>query len=460
VSSPGTCLRRGIVSVAAALVTLAVLALVAACNESDAPATAAEPTVARVDIVRVRATREVPRIRTFGSLSFRRKADVTIGVEGVLSQMPVEEGDEVRDGQLIARAENVQLEIRMRQAEASLLQANSSLQLAEAQYRDAVTEVDARLLGVERTAIEIDQQERQLGELRKRLVEQERLLEVDGIPESELESTRFSIISAESKLETLRKDREIQMIGLRDQDILDNGFAVPQRASARREILRRINTQTEQAQVEVARARVEAAQAEIASSEALLEQLTITSPLDGVIGARHLEAGERVEPGTQVVTVLADDEVYAVFPVPESDLSVLRKGQEARVFIEALGEERSGTVTVVAPTVDPQTGSVRVRAALSNAGGDLRPGMFATVEVLHGQERETIRIPETAVARKSGGSGSVFTVVNGRAFRREVSFGNQDGDMIEIVSGLEEGDLVIDAPSPLLREGEDVEEIR
>jgi len=126
--------------------------------------------------------------------------------------------------------------------------------------------------------------------------------------------------------------------------------------------------------------------------------------------------------------------------------------------VDALGSTAfRARVALVSPVIDPQAGTVTVKALLANPSMRMKPGMFARVKLVYGTPRRVVVIPTSAIAQKKGSSAKVFTVVNRRVFVREAKLGKEVGGSWTVEEGLRPGERLVDSPSLLLKEGEEVE---
>jgi HlyD family secretion protein len=419
------------------------------------PAAAAPQRVKTIVAAEAQAAQE---LASYGSISFQKKADVTALVDGTVTEIAVAEGASVAEGQLLARLKNIQLELRKRQAESAASSARSELELAQARLWEGQLQVEARIAGIQRSELELASKRRELDELAKALKNKEQLLSVGGTTEEAMASLRMSYAAAQTGVQLLEKDLDIRRIGLRDADILSRGLAVPHEEGARRRVLVQIGTLTLAAERDVAKARAESAAAELGAAEQLLAELDIRAPLSGIVGARYIEAGERAAADAKLFTLISTGEVYVVFPVPEAEAQRVVEGAPVEVSVDALGSTAfRARVALVSPVIDPQAGTVTVKALLANPSMRMKPGMFARVKLVYGTPRRVVVIPTSAIAQKKGSSARVFTVVNRRVFVREATLGKEMGGRWTVEEGLRPGERLVDSPSLLLKEGEEVE---
>ncbi len=394
---------------------------------------------------------------SFGSVVYTRKNDITAAIEGIVESMPVREGDSVRTGSRLAALRNVQATIARDKAAAAVTSARAAARLAETEYEDARKAVESRFLNAEKTTFEISQGERKLESLRAKLRDAERLFAVGGVAEESLVAARTELANAEDGHEILKRDGAISAIGLRDSDLVDAGYSPPDDEGKRRHLLVELNTRTERARLEVARANVSSAETELSSAEALIRELTLESPISGIVGALYKETGERVEPGDKLMTVFASDDAWIAFPVDEGDAALLRKGMRVVAVAESIRKEPLvGAIDVISPTVDPQSGNVMVKALVRDLGARGKPGTFASVTVETGARKRAIAIPPSALLLREDSRGTVMIVRGGRAFERAVTLGAERKAGIEVTEGLSPGESVMLEPSPFIKEGNEV----
>jgi Cu(I)/Ag(I) efflux system membrane fusion protein len=172
--------------------------------------------------------------------------------------------------------------------------------------------------------------------------------------------------------------------------------------------------------------------------------LTLTAPFDGVVLEKMVVVGQGVMLGMKLYRLANLRTVWIEGEVFEQDLGLIRVGTRAAVELTAYpGRSFAGRVGFVWPTVDPESRAGRVRVALSNPDGLLRPGMYATMLFDAALGRELVSVPAEAVVM-TGERNLVFVVTgDGMLQPREVTIGARAGDRIEIRRGLEPGERVV-----------------
>ena len=217
-----------------------------------------------------------------------------------------------------------------------------------------------------------------------------------------------------------------------------------------------------QAELDAAEARAKQAGAAVANLRAVIAKKTVRAPFDGRISIRQVNLGQILAPGTPIASLQAVNPIHADFWLPQQALRDLAPGEPVRLRTDTFPDAVwKGEVTTVNPEVDPATRNVRVRATVANADGRLRPGMFGNAEVVSSEKREVLTIPATAVLYAPYGD-SVFAIEEQKdaagkprpvARQKFVRLGERRGDLVEVVTGLREGETVVGSGGFKLRNG-------
>jgi membrane fusion protein, copper/silver efflux system len=171
--------------------------------------------------------------------------------------------------------------------------------------------------------------------------------------------------------------------------------------------------------------------------------VTFFSPASGVLTKKDVVPGMRVNAGDMPFEIVDLSRVWLLADAYETDLPYVKVGLPLTLTLKALPEKVfRGRVAFIDPLLDPRTRTAKVRIEVPNPGGDIKPEMFGEV-VVEGASREALRIPADAVIH-SGTQTVVFVALpNGKFQPREVLLGAGDAKLVEVVSGLEEGDGVV-----------------
>ena len=192
----------------------------------------------------------------------------------------------------------------------------------------------------------------------------------------------------------------------------------------------------------------------------LVENTILRSPITGVVTARYYDRGDMYGMASPIFTVQQITPVKILVGISEGDYTKVSKGDKVTLSVDALpGKTFDGTIKRIYPTIDPMTHTVNVEVQVPNTDRQLRPGMYAKVNVTFGHNRSIV-VPDAAVVRLQGsGQRNVFVVEDGIAVQKEVSLGRHFDGQYEILSGLEEGEQVVVKGGSALRNGAQVEVI-
>ena len=201
-----------------------------------------------------------------------------------------------------------------------------------------------------------------------------------------------------------------------------------------------------------------AQETQVVSARRALDRATVSAPFDGVVSGRSVEPGQVVAAGSALMTLvdLSSLEVEATAPV--SFAPELATGQAVDLTVEGFGDRVfAGEVARLAPVAIEGSRMLPVYVALDNPGGELRGGMFATGRIVLESREGGLAVPAGAI-RRDGAGDHVLVIAGGTAERRAVVTGRSwDGEaLVEIESGLADGDLVVIEPLPELAPGDSV----
>jgi HlyD family secretion protein len=218
-----------------------------------------------------------------------------------------------------------------------------------------------------------------------------------------------------------------------------------------------------EARYQAALAQLDLARAQNTQSKARLDELrinlsntVITSPVNGFVAKRNVDPGAFVSQQAPVADVVDITRVRLVANVVEKDLKELESGNDASVEVDAFpGEKFTGRIARVSPVLDPATRTAPIEIEIPNPTFRLKPGMYARVGITTQTKKEAMVLPSSAVV-DLGGRRGVFQLQNDVAVFRTVQVGTEQGSVVEILSGLKEGDEVISTGAGALRDGDRV----
>jgi multidrug efflux system membrane fusion protein len=217
-----------------------------------------------------------------------------------------------------------------------------------------------------------------------------------------------------------------------------------------------------QATADAAQATYDTANAGIAKTQAIISQKLVRAPFEGELGVRHVEVGQYLTAGTQIVSLTDLSTLYANLTATEKDSAQLKVGQTVRIAVDAYpGRTFDGKITTIEPQISADTRNIRIQATIANPDHILKPGMFATTTIVLPDKPAVVTVPETAVDYTLYGD-SVFLITEKKqddgktsltAVRTFVQTGNRIDGRAEILKGLNPGDRVVAVGQPKVQSG-------
>lgn len=326
-------------------------------------------------------------------------------VEGHLRELRVEEGDRVQAGQVIAQIANddLQAEVARATAQVDALRAEWAQMQAGARPEEIAQSVDR----VEHSRAELENTEWMLQRTRA-MVER-------GVQSSqELEEATRKITQARAAHNIAQTQLQLLRAGARPEE---------------RQALQ---------------ARLRAAQGALHLARVELQHATITAPMDGVVGRRHVDPGAYITTtNTPIVTIVAMDTLKIRMPVSERDIGKIRPGLSAHLRVDTYPDAVfTGTVRRVSPLIDPTSRSGEVEIGIANPDYRLKPGMFVKVALILEQRQDVVVIPRDALRLDAQGA-AVFVVQDGVARLHRVATGLQTDTEVEILDALTPGTEIV-----------------
>jgi multidrug efflux pump subunit AcrA (membrane-fusion protein) len=368
-----------------------------------------------VDVTTAAAiTRELPRFfEATGSLVGDQQTDVAPSIAGKVVAVGVDLGSYVKRGQMIARLDDVDSKLRVEQAQAQLEQSKAALRQAEEKVglRSGQVFDPNKLPEVANARLALDLAE-------KNLRRSEKLIESGDVSRSFYDQQK-------AQRDQLREQYESALSLARQNH----------------------------AAVMTARANVANAESQVGLARRSLTYALVYSPIDGFVAERNADLGEYVSPTTKVATIVRVNPMRIRIDIPEQAIPAVNVGQAVSVTTSAWPDKNfSGRIARISPNVSPSSRTLSVEAEIENSSGALKPGQFASVRILQQRSAPAVLIPSRAVQTESGVS-RVFVIKDGQAQQRVVQLGQTESDLIEIKSGVAEGESVATSNLDQLSDG-------
>ena len=281
------------------------------------------------------------------------------------------------------------------------------------------------------------------------------------LQKSQLNATRAKAMAGIAQLEAQLAEveassAEIEKASARAQQLVKNGtYSTVQAEQAEAQAVgARAKVRSVQEAVKVAQADIAVVDAQMSDIDLRLARTEVKAPVAGIVAARGARTGAIASAASgPMFTLIRDGALELRADVAESDVLKLREGQAAKIQVAGSPKLIDGAVRLVEPTLSQTTrlGAVRIEMP---AGEGLRAGLFAEARIIVA-ERDAIVVPVTSAAI-SGATARVLVIKDGIASQRQVKTGIRDGDKLEIIEGVADGDLIVAKAGAFVRDGDRV----
>ncbi len=366
-------------------------------HEPGTPARGGTPTSSMAREVTVAMVQHEPIerfVEAVGAMYPLEDVTLKVKVAGRLAEVLVDLGDQIAKGQVVARVEQEDYDLEVRRANAQVDQALALLGLDN--NSQGVEDLEQLSL-VRQARATLQEAERHLRRLQQ-------ISQPGAISEAERDNAEVAVELASGKLE-----------------------------DALQEARHRIATLTER-------------RTALAIAEHELSETVLRAPFEGSVTRRLADAGEYLQVGEPVLSLVRSDTLRLRLEVPERLAPQIQRGQSVRFQVDQQGEVFEARVERLSPVIEPGSRVLIVEAQVPGAEG-LRPGSFVRGQIVIDAEDPALTLPASALVSFAG-VHRVFVVRDGRAVDREVSLGQRVGSRVE-VHGLDSGELVVLEPGNL-----------
>jgi RND family efflux transporter MFP subunit len=381
----------------------AALSATACGGAKTSAASLPEPTAVAVRTVMLQNQPIDRFLRVTGSLMADEHADVAAETAGRVIATPVERGTRVTTGTVLVRISGTEADAQLREAEANAAQIEARLGLSANQPFDPV-----------------------------------------HVPE--VMNAKASLDWAEAEFNRIKALLDQKVVSQSEYD-----QRLTQVQAARQQYQAAVNgAQQSYRSLVAARARVDLARKASADT-------VVRAPFDGLVAERLVSTGDYVTRGTKVASVVKIDPLRVELTVPEQYLSRVTSGQAVRLSVDAYaGETFPAKVRFVSPALKTDQRALTVEAVAPNAGGRLKPGLFATALLQEPSPAPALLVPSSAIETVAGTS-RVYVIAGGKVEERIVTLGEHVGDRIELATGVKAGETVAANPRGKLTDGTHVQ---
>lgn len=287
----------------------------------------------------------------------------------------------------------------------------------------------------------------------------------EGARPEDIQTAEAAVRQAQEGLDTARANLKQTDVAFANVEIARTGVSQAKAALEAAKAAGQVNVMRDK-DVLAAQAGVQQASATLASAKEVLRNMSIFSPVDGVIAKRKAEVGQSLGANETVLTLSTNNSLYFEAMVSELDATRLQAGQTVTITVDALQGDRGnlykqsgshtviGSVEKVVPVVDAKTRNFTVRIVVPRATS-LFPGMFARGQVIVASYKDAVTVPKDALVKRDEKT-FVFVAKNGIALQREVTLGASDATMVQVVTGVQANEQVITVGQQTLKDGDKV----
>lgn len=475
-----------------------------------------------VQIAKAHPAEIVTTIQAVGSLESPEKVLISPKTQGRIDFLQVREGDEVKDGQVLAQIDPTELRAavvqqqanvaearyrlaqaqiqqnpntvsvssQIRQQRATVVSANADLaqtrgnydaQVASAQssVTDATAKVASAQNGVANAEATLNQQKANQANAKAKYDRTFSLYkqgfvaaqDVDDaktalqvaqsaveVAQAQLSSAQHNVSSANAQLNSAKNQLSItKRKGLSD---ITSAQAKAAQAQAGLDVAR-ANTASNpayRANLDALRASVDAELASLVQAKTRLADLSLRSPINGVVTSRSADPGSLASVGQSLLTVQNIDWLYVTSSIPIDQSGQVHAGMRADIVLDAMpGKTYTGVVTNVNAAADPSSRQFSIRIKLPNPKHELRPGMFGHIGLVTGSVNAQIAVPREAIQTARDGTKNVVVIGEDlKAQIRTVALGAQNDSTVQVLNGVQNGEQVVVLSFSQLKDGQTV----
>lgn len=358
------------------------------------------------------------RIETSGDILPLLGVNVHPEAAGRITEIFVDVGSKVKKGQELAQIYNDVQKAQLQQAQAAVTVAKAAVEMQKVMVETTQSALVAAKAGVESAEAQL----KNLAVTRERL---EKLFSEGAISRQQLDDVVAQHDSASAHL-TAAKSEEKR-----------GGDAI----------------QSAKMTLEMRRAELIQATANLNSVQVLLDNTLVRAPFDGVITARHADPGAMAGPAAPLFRIEQINPAKIIGTIIEKDLYLIEADKTpAIITVDAIREESRGVVSRIYPAIDSTSRTGRIEILLQNPDLRLRSGMFAKISLLINTSENKPVVGRDALLKYEN-NYYAYLIENGHAVKRQVKVGIIDEDRVEVVEGLQPGDLIIAKGLEFIREG-------
>ncbi|MCY6485236.1 efflux RND transporter periplasmic adaptor subunit [Clostridium aestuarii] len=339
---------------------------------------------------------------------------------GKVENVSVKVGDKVSMGNVLFTLEKTDSQNRVEQAKVGLDSASAQIEQSKLGVQQSEIGLDSAKASYEASKANYDLNYEKIQNAKLNLERNKKLYEEGIISKAQYEQAELA--ASDSSLDALKAQLSQAQQGLKQAE-----------------------SSMANAQIGIKQAQAGYDQAQVGHNQAVqaLNDMTVTSPIQGIVASINIEKGEIASSAQPAVTIVNMDKVYLEVNVTEKLINKLQKGSEVKLEIPSAGEsEFIGKIYTVSPSADSRTNLYTIKVEITNKDHKIKPGMFAKVQFNADAKKDVLLIKSEAVTVNNE-KKVIYVINNGKAEEKEVEVGLDNGQYVEIKSGIQAGDVII-----------------
>ena len=345
-----------------------------------------ERALPRVEVIQVGRSSNRSELELPGNIQAITEAPILARADGYIERRMVDIGDRVQAGQPLAEIEAPEMDEQVRQSKANLQQAQAAVDQALANYEQGKADMEL----------------------------------------ARVTAQRWTSLAAQGVVSRQENDQYQAQYQSRAAGV-----------------------QALEKAIAVQRGNVAAAEANVARLERMQSYRVVKAPFNGVVTLRNVDVGALVNAGNTLLFRIAQTATLRTYVnVPQTHANSVRPGQPARLSVSNLpGRHFTGAVARTANSLDPTSRTLLVEVHVPNADGVLFPGMYARVDLISLRTDPPLLVPSDALIVRGEGTNVAVVRRDHSVHLQKIEVGRDYGDRLEVINGLQEGDMIIPIPA-------------
>lgn len=383
------------------------------CTQTEDSSTEVEEQSVPVEVSKAQFGHIDQSLTVTGDVVADKEVTVTPKISGKVTEILVRKGDIVREGQKLAQLEQTDILNNIKQSEASLQSAQANLANALAGRETGIVQAQEQLTS---SSLAVENAQISLNNAQLNYDRTKSLYESGAVPKQQYEQAETALQQAEVGLQQAQSGMRLAEEGVENAKRMEN--------------------------IQTLEAALKQAQVSLETTRSQLDNTIIAAPMGGEITMVYVERGEMASPQAPFVHIIQTNPLLVKTKISEEQLRLVDKGQELEIYIKSVQEKLGGVVRFISTISEEQSRLFSIELEISDAPERMRPGMIAEIHLQPMSESDLIVVPIGALL-KSGSEQYVYVVESDRAVKKEVLTGQENSEWVQIVDGLNEGEVVV-----------------